>query len=111
MGRWYIAGSNHHNYPQSLNQCHDRTDVGQIRTWSQLDDKNAAAVMVRGCNTSFNYGGGGRNFREMEMGDANGLDNFYPVTKWHQTTSMIRNEPVYVFAPSAAGFSARRFAH
>jgi hypothetical protein len=109
MGRWYIAGTNRHQYPAQLNQCHDKTNFSQIRTWSQLDDKNQAAVMVRGCNTSFNYNGGGRNFKEMEMGNPNGYDNFYPVTKWHQTTSMIRNEPVYTFAPRAGGFSTRKW--
>jgi hypothetical protein len=108
MGRWYIPGSGKQEYPP-LNQCHDRTDFNQMRTWSAIDDKNQAAVMVRGCNTSYNYAAGGRNFREMPMGNPNGMDNFYPTTRWHQTTSAIRNEPVYRFAPMAGGWSARKW--
>lgn len=106
MGRWYIAGTGRYNYPP-LNQCHDRTDFDQMRTWSQLDDKNRAAIMVRGCNTSYNYNGGGLNFREMPMGRVGGMDNFSPITKWSQSTTAIRNEPVYRFAPRPGQWSSR----
>jgi len=107
MGRFYIAGSNRHTYPP-LNQCHDKSDFSQIRTWSSLDDKNQAAIMSRGCNTSYNYQSG-LNFKEMPMGNPNGMDNFYPVTRWHQTTSAIRNEPTYVFAPRAGNYSGKKY--
>ncbi len=61
----------------------------QIHTFLEPDDRNLAAVMVRGPDTSWNYFHG-INFQEYAMGPMNSRNE--PM----RTQGYIRNEPTYV---------------
>lgn len=79
-----------------MNQTHSK--FTRISTWTGNDDKNAAAVQIRGPNTSY---GTGRNFQNVPMGqpDQQGWD---PV-QWHYTTAHIRWEPTWTNPPQPMG--------
>ena len=104
MGRW--------RYPQGwyppLNQTHDPTDTEHVHTYGTYstaapDDRNAAAVMSRGANTSLNHYTG-VNFRNVPHVRTYASNNpFFPLPRWHPTTHHIRNEHTWRTPPRPIG--------
>jgi hypothetical protein len=84
-------------YPDSwkYNQVQDTRDFTQMETWRPIDDRNRAAVMLRGPNTSLDYYNG-VNFQESSGRGPGNVPYGYTYAAFN------RSEPIYVFRPASA---------
>ena len=98
-----------------MNQMHDPSNVSQVHTYQRTvpDDRNAAAVISRGPNTSLNHYAG-VNFQEepphlQHWAGVNYEDFFRGPRLWHFATAHVRNEPTYITPPvSRSAFNRSR---
>ena len=109
MGRHYSAPG---WYPP-MNQSHNPSvPVAIFGTYSKGaagDDRNRAAALLRGPNTSLNHYTG-RNFENVPVvyGEYGDQQPFLPRPRWHPTTNHIRNEPTWMHPPIPANEAHRQ---
>lgn len=102
--RWTLDDYSEQLVYPPLNQVQNRTDFNAVTTFDRGDDRNIAAVMLRGRNTSLLYNCG-RNFQNIPVSDFVSGPFHYPCPRVSQLTSQIRSEPTYVSGrPRAAHF-------
>lgn len=91
MGRWKAPLG---WYPP-LNQTHaPNLPVRTFGTYSTAatDDRNAAAVLQRGANTSLNHYTGANFINLPHVRTYGRTQPFFPLPRWHPTTHHIRHE-------------------